>query len=95
VVVFDNSVVIRVASTMHLGVGNGIGVSCVNSTRALEENWIVTFPAALADRGGGDLAKVLFSGAEDTCPERGGGPRAGGQEQCGQATKGMWGMSWR
>ena len=36
-----------------------------------------------------------FFGAEVTCPARGGGRRAGGQEQCGQATKGMWGMSWR
>ena len=34
-------------------------------------------------------------GAKVTCPARGGGLRAGGQEQCGQATKGMWGMSWR
>ena len=41
------------------------------------------------------MAMVLFSGAMATCPARGGGPRAGGQEQCGQATKGMWGMSWR
>ena len=94
-VVFDNSVVIRVASTMHLGVGNGIGVSCVNSTRALEENWIVTFPKARRGVGGVTWQMVLFSGAMATCPARGGGPRAGGQEQCGQATKGMWGMSWR
>jgi len=51
VVVFDNSVVIRVASKTHLGVGNGTKVILANSTRALEENWIVTFPTALAGVG--------------------------------------------
>ena len=38
--VFDNSVVIRVASMTHSGAGNGIRMFLVNSTRALEENWI-------------------------------------------------------
>ena len=28
-------------------------------------------------------------------PARGGSVTGGGQEQCGQAIKGMWGMSWR
>jgi hypothetical protein len=40
VLVFDNSVVIRVASMTHSDAGNGIRMFLVNSTRALEENWI-------------------------------------------------------
>ena len=38
---------------------------------------------------------MSWSSGRGGSPVRGCGSRAGGQEQCGQATKGMWGMSWR
>src|SRR5277367_4494894 len=80
----------------HSDAGNGIRMFLVNSTRALEENWIKSsLHGLLPGRGGESWQMILFSGAMATCPARGGDPRAGGQEQCGQATKGMWGMSWR
>ena len=38
---------------------------------------------------------MSWSSAPWRRPREGSAARAGGQEQCGQATKGMWGMSWR
>lgn len=39
---------------------------------------------------------ILFSDAREYVPRKGWRFRGeGGQEQCGQANKGMWGMSWR
>ena len=72
VVVFDNSVVIRVASKMRLGAGDGTKVNLANSTRALEEeNWIVTFPTALAGRGGVTWQMVLILRCRGHVPRKG------------------------
>jgi len=46
-VIFDNSVVIRVASKTLFGADGGIEAVFANSTRALEENWIFTHPAII------------------------------------------------
>ena len=55
--------------------------------RALEENRIVTKSQPFARAGLGGRNDFLLLGWVETPTE--------GWEKCGQASKGVWGMSWR
>src|SRR5207245_2138852 len=83
---FDNSVAVRVASQEH-GTGGlppvlRFRVRLCMSLRKRE--WIVT--TAVPCKHGRWLDKAVLAA---------GGATGRGQDQCGQATKGVWGMSWR
>ena len=71
VVVFDNSVVIRVASMTHSGAGNGIRMFLVNSTRALEENWIKAHCTAFYRVVGVSLGNNLVFRCHGHVPRKG------------------------
>jgi hypothetical protein len=91
---FDNLVAVEL-HLQELIMGNHGQFLSDLCTSLRSEHWIVTHPKPIPMGFGVAYSEILSEAPSETGAQATGAFKRRGQDQCGQATKGVWGMPWR